>query len=69
MTGISNLDGGHKVEDADDGNEVEVDPWPVPPEPDVLVEDGGHVLQCGILAQTIQTLLDPVQKEKEEFSR
>ena len=50
----------HEVEDADDGDEVEVDPRSVAPEPDVLVEDGGHVLQGGVLAQTVQPLFDPV---------
>jgi len=53
------LNSWHEVEDADDGNEIEVDPGPISPEPNVLVEDRGHVLQGRVLLQTIQTFLDP----------
>ena len=54
------MNGRDEVEDADDGDEVEVDPGSVPSEPDVLVEDGGHVLQGSVFAQSVQALLDPV---------
>ena len=54
------LNGGHEVERAHDGDEVEVNPRSVSPVPDVVEGDGRHLLVLGILHQPLLGVLDSV---------
>jgi hypothetical protein len=52
------LDGGNEVEEREQGHEIAVDPGSVPSEPNVVLENCGHLAELDVRVEPLQAFVD-----------